>query len=215
MKDLAEFEWPRITSELDSEGHALLPGLLTRAECEELRVRPSDAEGPTWAVPDALHRLRADLYARLVPLANRWRAAMGEPDRYPDELVSFWQLCKGGGQAREQSKIALLLEEQFVGLDQNAEGTHVFPVQTTVLLSEPGRDFTGGEIVLTEQRPRIQSRPIVITPRRGDALIFAVHHRPLSGSRGFYRATMKHAVSRVHGGERVATDLVFHRAPSP
>ena len=169
----------------------MLRELLSHAECQQLAKHPS------------LEDLRAELYEKLVPIANRWSETMGIETRYPARL----------DQRMPQSAVVRLGKGQHRPLMQNAEGDCVFPLQVTVLLSQPGRDFTGGELVMTEQRPRMQSRPMVVPLRRGDASVFAVHYRPVKGSKGFYRVNLRHAVSQVRSGERIAIDLLFHDAP--
>lgn len=201
MKRLDRFDWKAIETELDREGHALLPGLL------------SAAEDDAFAKGSLLLDLRARLYEKLVPIANRWSETMGSEIRYPARLDQLLRICRAAGQRKPQSAVVRLREGRHQPLRQNAGGECVFPLQATVLLTQPGKDFTGGEVVMTEQRPRMQTRPMVVPLRRGDATVFAVHHRPFKGSKGFYRVNLRHAVSRVRSGERIAFDLIFHDAP--
>lgn len=137
---------------------------------------------------------------------------MGLEGRYPGDLDSFLKVGHRADQRRPQSAVSKLREGDYVALHQNAEGEKVFPLQAVVLLSEPGTQFSGGELAMTEQRPRMQSRPMVVPLRRGDAVVFAVQYRPFKGTKGFYRVNLKHAVSRVRSGERIAVELLLHDA---
>jgi hypothetical protein len=230
MKRLDRFGWEAIEAALDQEGQAVLPDLLSNAECNALTalddwdkafgdVGTLDALllGETTpkhlAELPSLENLRTDLYEKLVPIANRWNEAMGLEIRYPARLDQFLRKCHKAGQRTPQSTVSRLREGRQQPLLQNAEGEYVFPLQVTVLLKQPRQDFTGGEIVMTEQRPRMQTRPLVVPLQRGDATVFAVHQRPFKGSKGVYRVNLRHAVSRVRSGERVTLDLVFHDAP--
>lgn len=201
MKQLDRFDWKAIEAALDREGQAVLPGLFSAGECDAL------------ADPPSLLGLRARLYEKLVPIANHWNEALGTTTRYPARLDQLLRKCRAAGQRTPQSAVVRLREGQHRPLMQDAEGDCVFPLQVAVLLTQPGLDFTGGEIVMTEQRPRMQSRPMVLSLQRGDAAVFAVHLRPFRGSKGFYRVNLRHAVSPVRRGERIALDLVFHNAP--
>jgi uncharacterized protein len=201
MTPLTQFDWKAIEARLDLEGQAILPGLLSAVECDAL------------VALDALLQLRASLYEKLVPIANRWNKAMGLPDCYPARLDQLHQVCRKAGQRRPLSAVSRLREGEQQPLRQHAEGECVFSLQGAVLLRQPGRDFTGGQLVMTEQRPRMQTRPMVVPLQKGDATVFAVHHRPFKGTKGYYRVNLRHAVSRVRSGERVAIDLLFHDAP--
>ena len=230
MNRLDRFDWEAIEVALDQEGQAVLSDLLSGAECDALTaLDDSDkAFGDAGTLDDLLHGeaksrefakqpslqdLRVELYEKLVPIANRWNKTMGIETQYPTRLDRLLQKCHEAGQRTPQSAVNRLREGRQQPLVQNAEGGYVFPLQVTVLLKQPGRDFTGGEIVMTEQRPRMQTRPMVVSLQRGDATVFAVHHRPFKGSKGFYRVNLRHAVNQVRSGERVALDLVFHNAP--
>jgi hypothetical protein len=211
MTRLDRFDWQATEAELDREGQAVLAGVLSRAECAELATLPDGAkERETLARVAALC---ARLYEKLVPIANRWNTTMGIPVRYPARLDQLLRNCRAAGQATPQSGIVRLRSGQRRPLRQNANGDYIFPLQATVLVTQPGEDFTGGEVVITEQRPRMQSRPMVLPLQRGDAAVFAVHHRPCKGSRGPYRVYLRHAVSEVRSGERIALELLFHNAP--
>ncbi|WP_246130536.1 2OG-Fe(II) oxygenase [Nitrospirillum pindoramense] len=167
-----------------------------------------------WAypLPPAVQALRTALYPRLAPLANQWARRLGEEVRYPDRHADFLAMCHEAGQARPTPLLLRYGPGDYNCLHQDLYGERVFPLQVAVLLSEPERDFTGGEFVITEQRPRQQSRAEVVPLRQGDAVVFAVHHRPVSGSRGSYRVTSRHGVSRVRSGQRHTLGIIFHDA---
>ncbi|MGH9484393.1 MAG: 2OG-Fe(II) oxygenase, partial [Terriglobales bacterium] len=156
--------------------------------------------------------LRTTFYAALVPIANRWQGAMGSPVRFPDTLGEFRARCHGAGQREPTPLLLAYGEGDYNCLHQDVYGEHVFPLQLAVLLAEPGEDFTGGEFVMTEQRPRMQSRAMVVPLRRGDGVIFAVRERPTHGVRGFYRVQMRHGVSVVRSGHRHTLGIIFHDA---
>lgn len=224
-------DWPRIESELDAQGCAVMPALLSPAECrgvvalyaqdERFRSRVVMASHGfgrgeykylAYPLPPLVAELRTELYARLVPIANRWNAAMNIATRYPDDHASFLERCHAAGQLRPTPLVLAYQEGDYNCLHQDLYGEHAFPLQVAVLLSEPEREFTGGELVLTEQRPRMQSRPMVHVLRRGDAMVFAVHHRPVQGTRGVYRVNLRHGVSRIHTGRRHTLGIIFHDA---
>ena len=228
---LASFDWPQVERDLDAQGSALLPGLLTPDECAAIsglygredgfrsRVvmsRHGFGRGEyryfAYPLPALVGGLRTRLYPRLVPIANRWNEAMGIAARYPDDHAAFLARCHAAGQQRPTPLLLEYGPGDYNCLHQDLYGEHVFPLQLAVLLSEPGRDFTGGEFVLTEQRPRMQSRAEVAPLRQGDGLIFAVHHRPVRGTRGSYRVTMRHGVSQLRSGQRHTLGVIFHDA---
>ena len=228
---LAFFDWRQVEHDLDAQGSALLPGLLTPEECAAIaglypredgfrsRVvmgRHGFGRGEykyfAYPLPALIGGLRTRLYPRLVPIANRWNEAMGIGVRYPDDHAAFLQRCHEAGQLRPTPLLLQYGPGDYNCLHQDLYGEHVFPLQVAVLLSEPGRDFTGGEFVLTEQRPRMQSRAEVAPLRQGDGLIFAVHHRPVRGTRGSYRVTMRHGVSQLRSGQRHTLGVIFHDA---
>jgi len=211
MTRLDRFDWQAIEAELDREGQTVLAGVLSRAECDELATWPDAEEG--WEKLAHVAALRTGLYEKLVPIANRWNTTLRIPVRYPARLDQLLRKCRGAGQAAPQSAVVRLRSGQRQPLRQDADGDYVFPLQAIVLVTQPGEDFTGGEVVMIEQRPRMQSRPMVAPLQRGDAAVFAVHHRPRKGSRGSYRVNLRHAVSEVRSGERIALDLIFHNAP--
>lgn len=228
---LDAYDWPRVLQQLDGHGHALLPGLFDAATCEQLTAfydRPSlfrskvvmarhgfgrgEYQYFEYPLPSPISELRGALYPRLVPLANRWNETMGIETRYPEQHDMFLKRCHQAGQARPTPLLLRYGAGDYNCLHQDLYGEHVFPLQAAILLSEPERDFTGGEFVLTEQRPRMQSRPHVVPLRQGDAVVFAVHHRPVRGSRGSYRVNLRHGVSELRSGRRHTLGIIFHDA---
>lgn len=228
---LRDLDWPRILADLDATGCAATRQLLDAGECAALRglyeedgrfrsrivmARHGFGRGEykyySHPLPDPVARLRPALYERLAPLANRWNAAMGIDVRYPAEHAAFLERCHAAGQTRPTPLLLKYGPGDYNCLHQDLYGEHVFPLQVAILLSEPGRDFTGGEFVLTEQRPRMQSRAEVVSLRQGDGVVFAVHTRPVRGTRGTYRVNLRHGVSRVRSGERFTTGIIFHDA---
>src|SRR3954449_11658954 len=224
-------DWPQITAELDSHGCAVLKGLLTPDQCRTIAaLYPDEAHFRSrivmgrhgfgrgeykyfsYPLPDLIAQLRPALYAHLQAVANRWNEAMRIDIRYPASHAAFLKRCHEAGQPRPTPLLLQYEAGDFNCLHQDLYGEHVFPLQVAILLSEPGRDFTGGEFVLTEQRPRMQSRPEVVPLRQGDAVAFAVHHRPVQGSRGFYRVNLRHGVSRLRSGKRHTVGVIFHDA---
>lgn len=224
-------DWPRIESELDDQGCAVMPAFLSAGECRDVAalyaqderfrsrvVMASHGFGRgeykyfAYPLPPLVAELRTELYARLAPIANRWNAAMGIAVQYPDDHASFIERCHAADQLRPTPLMLAYREGDYNCLHQDLYGEHVFPLQVVVLLSDPEHDFTGGELVLTEQRPRMQSRPMVHVLRRGDAMVFAVHHRPVQGTRGVYRVNLRHGVSRIRTGRRHTLGIIFHDA---
>jgi hypothetical protein len=223
------YDWEAISAHLDAHGWASLPTLLTAGECTALAGLYDDdsrfrsrivmarhgfgrGEYKYFAnpLPDKVAELRTTLYPRLVPIANRWNASMRIDIRYPAELAAFLKRCHAAGQKRPTPLLLRYGEGDFNALHQDVYGDHVFPLQAAVLLSEPWKDFTGGDFVLTEQRPRMQSRVEVVPLGRGDALVWAVRHRPVQGTRGIYRVNMRHGVSRIRSGRRHTLGVIFH-----
>jgi hypothetical protein len=228
---IAALDWKRVEQDLDSRGNAVTEGLLTRAECEALAAlypvpgcfrsrvvmaRHGFGSGEyqyfSYPLPALVAGLREAVYARLAPVANRWNAATGAAARYPERHAQYLSICHGAGQRRPTPLLLRYGADDYNCLHQDLYGAHVFPLQLAILLSEPGRDFTGGEFVLTEQRPRMQSRAEVVPLRQGDAVLFAVNERPVRGARGTYRVRMRHGVSRVRAGERQTLGIIFHDA---
>ena len=228
---LAALDWTRITQDLDGRGCATLESLLTAEECTALtELYPQDSVFRSrvvmerhnfgrgeykyfaYPLPRMITSLRTALYPHLAPVANRWNELMGERVRYPASHAEFLKRCHAAGQNRPTPLLLRYAEGDYNCLHQDLYGEHVFPLQLTVLLSRPGEDFTGGEFVLTEQRPRMQSRPEVVPLNQGDAVVFAVHRRPVPGTRGIYRVNMRHGVSRVRSGHRHTLGIIFHDA---
>jgi hypothetical protein len=224
-------DWQQVALDLDGEGSALIPGLLTREECEALAAlypldplfrsrvlmeRHGFGRGEykyfAYPLPEKLAGLREAMYPQLAPIANRWNQVMGIDVRFPPRHADFIARCHAAGQTRPTPLLLQYGEGDYNCLHQDLYGEHVFPLQLVILLSEPGRDFTGGEFVMTEQRPRMQSRPIVLPLRQGDAAVISVHHRPVQGTRGVYRVNLRHGVSRVRSGHRHTAGIIFHDA---
>jgi len=166
----------------------------------------------SYPLPDLLSELRTAVYSHLVPVANHWNEAMGIDLRYPKKHADFVEHCHHAGQVRPTPLLLQYGVGDYNCLHQDLYGEHVFPLQLAILLSDPGADFTGGEFVMTEQRPRMQSRPMVVPLRQGDAIVFAVHNRPVQGTRGAYRVNLRHGVSRIRSGHRHTVGIIFHDA---
>lgn len=224
-------DWNRLAADLEDRGCAVLPKLLSDDICDWLMESYADdalfrsrvvmarhgfgqGEYKYFAspLPNSIQALRTDLYPPLAEIANRWNAALGVDARYPATHASYLRQCHDAGQTKPTPLLLRYGTGDFNCLHQDIYGEEIFPLQITVLLSETGEDFTGGEFVLTEQRPRRQSRAEVVPLKRGDAVIFPVRHRPVQGTRGVYRATLRHGVSRVHSGERQTLGVIFHDA---
>ncbi|WMD20376.1 2OG-Fe(II) oxygenase [Achromobacter seleniivolatilans] len=161
----------------------------------------------------ALSALRSELYQRLLPIARTWAAALQTDTHYPDDLALWTECSRDAGQTSRLSSLNRLRTDDYQPLMQHADGQHIFPLQLVALLSEPRTDFTGGEFVMTEQRPRMQSRPMVVPLQRGDAAVIAVSHRPVQGARDIYRVTARQAISRVRSGERIGLEILLHDGP--
>ncbi len=228
---LAAVNWALVAAELDAEGCAVLPRVLSSEECIRLaglyrddslfrsRVvmgRHGFGRGEykyfDYPLPRTIDHLRTAAYPHLAPVANRWEEAMGLRARYPASHAEFIERCRAAGQARPTPLLLQYGVGDFNCLHQDLYGEEVFPLQLAILLSQPGSDFTGGEFVLTEQRPRRQSRPTVVPLEQGDAVVFAVRHRPVAGARGSYRVNLRHGVSRVRSGRRHTLGIIFHDA---
>jgi len=228
---VAALDWKRIAADLDAHGCALAAAILSPAECEALAAlyasedrfrsrvvmaRHGFGRGEykyfAYPLPEAIAALRTALYPELALIANRWNEIMKIEVRYPDDHAAFLDRCHRAGQTRPTPLLLQYETGDYNCLHQDLYGEHVFPLQATFLLSAPGRDFTGGEFVLTEQRPRMQSRAEVVSLGQGDAVIFAVHHRPVRGARGSYRVKLRHGVSRVRSGHRRTLGIIFHDA---
>jgi uncharacterized protein len=231
VERVEKLEWPALETRLEEQGSAVLPGILSGEECRALAgLYPKDDRFRSrvvmsrhgfgrgeykyfrYPLPEIIAGLRTVLYRRLASLANRWNMAMSIDVRYPEEHADFAAQCHAAGQLRPTPLLLQYGEGDYNCLHQDLYGEHVFPVQVAFLLSEPGRDFSGGEFVLTEQRPRMQSRPEVVPLRQGDGVAFAVHHRPVQGTRGAYRVNLRHGVSRLRSGQRHTVGIIFHDA---
>ena len=224
-------DWERVSHELDAQGSARLERLLSPDACQMVAgLYPQEAifrsrvemrrhgfgRGEykyfSYPLPQLVGDLRTTVYPLLVPIANRWNTAMGLDVRYPEEHADFIERCHHAGQVRPTPLLLQYGADDYNCLHQDLYGEHVLPLQLAILLSDPHTDFTGGEFVMTEQRPRRQSRPIVVPLRQGDGVLFAVHQRPVQGTRGVYRVHLRHGVSRIRSGHRHTLGIIFHDA---
>ena len=224
-------DWSGIAASLDAYGYAVIEGLLSAAQCTVLagaydrdslyrsRIvmsRHGFGRGEykyfAYPLPPLIAILRSAIYPHLVPVANRWNEMMGLAARYPKTHAAFVERCHRAGQRRPTPLILQYAQDDYNCLHQDLYGEHVFPIQVAILLSQPNRDFTGGEFVLTEQRPRMQSRAEVVPLEQGDAVIFAVSNRPMQGTRSVYRVNLRHGVSRLRSGRRHTVGIIFHDA---
>ena len=224
-------DWTSVSTHLDGYGWAMLQKMLTADECRDIAelyddesrfrsqvvmARHGFGRGEykyfRYPLPDIVADLRTSLYPRLAPFANRWNEAMGIEVRYPEAHADFIARCHKAGQTRPTPLLLRYGADDYNCLHQDLYGEHVFPFQAAFLLSEPEQEFTGGEFILTEQRPRMQSRAEVVPLRRGDGVIFAVHNRPVQGTRGTYRVNLRHGVSRLRSGRRHTVGVIFHDA---
>jgi hypothetical protein len=228
---IPEFDWQIVAHDLDAFGCARLENLLTPDECRETASQYADeaafrsrvvmarhgfGKGEykyfRYPLPVLVEDLRTGLYPELAAIANRWNEAMKIDVQYPTQHQDFLNRCHSAGQDKPTPLLLQYGVGDFNCLHQDLYGEHVFPIQVAILLSEPGKDFSGGEFVLTEQRPRMQSRVEVVSLRQGDAAAFSVHHRPVQGTRGTYRVNMRHGVSRLRSGQRYTLGIIFHDA---
>jgi uncharacterized protein len=228
---IAAGNWQRIERDLNGQGFAMIDRLLTPEECAGLAALFGDdglfrkhvimaqhgyGRGEykyfAYPLPALVSALRTTAYPHLAQLANRWNAEMNVEIRYPVDHDAFLERCHDAGQVRPTPLLLRYDPGDFNCLHQDIYGDHVFPLQMAILLSEPGREFSGGEFILTEQRPRMQSRATVVPLRQGDAVIFPVRHRPTKGARRFYRLNVKHGVSELRAGERFTLGIIFHDA---
>lgn len=228
---VASVDWNRVAQDLDAQGHAVIERLLPEDECQSIAslyaedtpfrsrivmARHGFGRGEykyfNYPLPDLIAHVRTAVYPYLAPIANRWNELLNDPIRYPAEHREFLDRCHEAGQVRPTPLLLKYEAGDYNCLHQDLYGEHVFPLQFAILLSEPGRDFDGGEFVMTEQRPRMQSRAVVAPLRRGDAVIFAVHNRPVHGTRGPYRLNLRHGVSTVRSGQRYTVGIIFHDA---
>jgi uncharacterized protein len=223
--------WEQVLPELDDQGNTKIGRILTAGECQQISslyrqdnlfrstvVMQRHAFGRgeyryfNYPLPDIIASLRTAVYPFLVPIANRWNKALGIDVHYPTEHKDYIERCHEAGQNRPTPLILKYGTDDYNCLHQDLYGEHVFPLQLTILLSKPDNHFTGGEFVMTEQRPRMQSRPIVVSLRQGEGVLFAVHNRPVQGKKGVYRVNLRHGVSRIRSGQRYALGVIFHDA---
>jgi uncharacterized protein len=228
---VARFDWSTVAAELNERGCARLPAVLSAQECSAIvrlyrlddlfrntivMARHNFGRGEyryfRYALPSAVQTMREALYPHLVPIANDWYSKLELDVRFPHVHEEFIDRCHAAGQGRPTPLLLRYGAGDYNCLHQDLYGEHVFPLQVAVLLSQPARDFTGGEFVLTEQRPRMQSRAEVVSLEQGDAVVFAVHQRPVAGTRGVYRVNMRHGVSRIITGNRYTLGVIFHDA---
>jgi len=231
MKIVDRIDWTRVAADLDDQGAATIPGLLTGTQCRDIAglydddsifrsrvvmARHGFGRGEykyfRYPLPGLIAELRTAAYPHLVPIADRWNEAMGIDVRYPDLHDDFLERCHKAGQLGPTPLLLRYEPGDYNCLHQDLYGEHFFPLQLAILLSEPGRDFEGGEFVLTEQRPRMQTRPIVIPLQQGGGVVFAVRQRPVAGTRGTYRVNLRHGVSRIRSGRRHTLGIIFHDA---
>ncbi len=225
------YDWSAAGAELQNFGCAVLPGLLTPGECEAVAAlypheqhfrshihmaRHGFGKGEyryfKYPLPALIAALRTSLYPHVATVANDWNERMNISARYPKQHADYLKACHTAGQTRPTPLLLQYTAGDYNCLHQDLYGDLAFPLQATILLSDPGRDFTGGEFVLTEQRPRMQSRAEVVSLAQGDAVIFAVHHRPVQGTKGVYRVNLRHGVSRIRSGHRHTLGIIFHDA---
>ena len=228
---VAAYDWASVAADLDAYGCAVLPKLLSPQESRAVAaLYPEESHFRSHIhmarhgfgrgeyryfkcpLPDLLGGLRTALYPQLADVANGWNGRMGLDERYPDDHASFLKRCHEAGQTRPTPLLLQYVAGDFNCLHQDLYGELAFPIQVAILLSQPGSDFVGGEFVLTEQRPRMQSRAEVVPLAQGDAVIFAVHNRPVHGPKGNYRVNLRHGVSRVRSGMRHTVGIIFHHA---
>jgi uncharacterized protein len=224
-------DWTAIAAELDERGFALLPAILSAAECaaiaglyaardrfrsrvvmEQHHFGRGEYQYFAYPLPEIVAELRTALYPHLAPVANRWHEALGIEAHFPPAHSAYLTHCHRQGQSRPTPLVLKYEAGDYNALHQDLYGDEVFPFQATFLLSDPARDFEGGEFVLVEQRPRMQSRAEVVPLGLGDGVIFAVNHRPVAGKRGAYRVAMRHGVSRIRNGHRLTLGIIFHDA---
>ena len=223
--------WEQVSQDLDAEGFAIIRGVLSSDECEQIRglyekrdmfrsnvvmERHGFGRGEyryfSYPLPRLIATLRTSVYPHLVPIANRWNEAMGINVQYPAKHADYIDRCHRAGQDKPTPLLLKYGTDDYNCLHQDLYGEHVFPLQLAILLSEPDKDFTGGEFVLTEQRPRMQSRPMVVPLQKGDGVVFAVRNRPVQGKKNVYRVNLRHGVSRLRSGNRHTLGIIFHDA---
>ena len=224
-------DWTMVQADLDAQGWAVVPKLLTLSEADSLAglyrqdngfrsrvvmARHGFGRGEymyfSYPLPSILQSLRTIAYRNLAPIANHWQERLGKEERFPQDHASFLERCHGAGQLRPTPLLLEYAAEDYNCLHRDLYGEHVFPIQMAILLDQPGVDFTGGEFVMTEQRPRMQTRPMVLPLEKGDAAIFAVNGRPLKGARRDYQVKLNHGVSKIRSGKRHTVGIIFHDA---
>ncbi|NIJ54118.1 2OG-Fe(II) oxygenase [Dyadobacter arcticus] len=233
MDRISNLDWQAIQENLHEKGYALLKNILEASECEALvgqydnplsyrktismeryRFGLGEYKYFNYPLPAIIQELREEFYPKLAPVANKWMEVLNIPLRYPEHFEEFQLICK----SQNQTKPTILILKYGQGghntLHQDLYGEVYFPIQMVIFLNEPGQDYDGGEFVLTQQTPRAQSKAIVLNPRKGDILLFTTNFRPVKGSKGYYRANMKHGVSEVHRGSRYTLGIIFHDALS-
>jgi hypothetical protein len=228
---IGAIDWPGVSAALDAQGWAILPNLLSHAEADLVAGLYGQAQGFrsrvamaqhgfgrgeykyfSYPLPDLVQSLRGSAYPHLAPIANRWQARMGKEARFPEDHAAFLDRCHQAGQLRPTPLLLEYGPDDYNCLHRDLYGEHVFPLQMAILLDQPGDDFTGGEFVMTEQRPRMQTRAMVLPLRKGDAAVFAVAGRPMRGVRGDYQVKLNHGVSKLHAGKRHTLGVIFHDA---
>ncbi|MDH4386566.1 MAG: 2OG-Fe(II) oxygenase [Caulobacter sp.] len=231
LQRLEAADWNRMATELDRQGWSVLPGILSPADCGSIASLYDEGAGFRsqilmsrhgfgrgeyryfdYPLPGVVQALREALYRRLAPVANRWHAAMGLPAKFPDDHPAYLEACRLDGQTRPTPLLLRYGAGDYNCLHQDLYGSEAFPLQAALLLSRPGSDFDGGELVLTEQRPRMQSRVMVVPAGLGEMVVFAVNHRPVTGARGVYRTVMRHGVSEIRSGQRHVLGIILHDA---
>ncbi|HEY0765626.1 MAG TPA: 2OG-Fe(II) oxygenase [Pyrinomonadaceae bacterium] len=228
---LDDISWEQVHKDLNADGNAVIKSVLSSDECDTIRVlydkdelfrsrvvmeRHGFGRGEyryfRYPLPDLITTMRTALYPHLAPIANNWNEVMGIEMRYPSAHAEYIRRCHKAGQDKPTPLLLKYGPDDYNCLHQDLYGEHIFPLQIAVLLSEPDKDFTGGEFVMTEQRPRMQSRPVVVPLRKGDGVVFAVHHRPVQGKKSVYRVNLRHGVSRLGSGSRYTLGVIFHDA---
>ena len=231
MSSFETIEWQKVSADLDAQGWAVMPKLLSEKQCDAVASLYKKDEGFrskivmarhgfgrgeykyfAYPLPSLIETLRTSLYPHLAPIANRWHEAIGMDVRFPKTHAEFIKRCHAAGQNRPTPLLLQYGKDDYNCLHQDLYGEHVFPLQVAILLSEPAEDFEGGEFVLTEQRPRMQSRAAVVPRTKGDAVVFAVNSRPIQGTKGFYRVNLRHGVSKLLSGHRHTLGIIFHDA---
>ncbi len=226
-------DWPAIVNTMHEKGYAVVPGVLSKAQCQHLIDQFDNTEGYRktvvmersgyglgsykywdYPLPPFVQNLRETLYPRLAPIANTWMQLLGVDKSFPTTFHDLQAQCHVGGQRKPTPLILKYGKGGFNLLHQDLYGDVYFPLQTAFVLSQPGKDYTGGEFVLTQQTYKAQSKAIVLTPQQGDMIIFTTNFRPVKSSKGYSRATMKHGISELHSGERYTMGIIFHDAAS-